>query len=215
MTTCGQLFINPVTGEWTEVLTGSADTSERHFRALVQLPAGAPRFGRYRHPDNAKRLTVRQGQLTYHLDGRWRLLNTGESVTIPAGMPHDYHSAGYRPVEILLEMPQAERYEQLLLQLYGLAHEGYMLTDGSINRMQMALLLDEFSDVLDWIDAPATLRLPFRTVMSTVALRRGYTSPNERYTADWVHQRSLSERHTSVRVPARRHTSRQQATLTL
>lgn len=199
MTSSGQLFINPVTGEWTEVLTGSADTDARHFRALLQLPGGAPGFGRYFHPNNAKRLTVRRGHLSCYMDGRWRLLNPGESLTLAAGVVHDYHSAGHRPVELMVEIPQAERYEQLLLQLYGLAHEGYMQADGGINRMQMALLLDEFADVIEWVDAPATLRLPFRSVMSTVARRRGYASPVARYTAEWVHQRSLGDRHAATR----------------
>ncbi len=194
MSKSGQLLINPMTGEWAEIITGTEDTPERRLEAIFYLPVGACTLGEHLHPNLEKRITVQAGEVAFRIAGRAFTAGAGEVVTIPAGVPHRYCNNGPHRAEMRLEAADAERYETLLLNLYGLAHESETDANGRPNRLQLALLLEEFADVWQWLEAPPALRRPMRTILAAVARREGYRGRYLHYTACWVHRRSLGQR---------------------
>ena len=76
-------------------------------------------------------------------------LHAGETLTVPAGVWHDWWNASGEPVDVLLELtPPTPRFELAIATLFGLANAGHTNAKGVPSLLQAALLGAEFSDVL-------------------------------------------------------------------
>jgi quercetin dioxygenase-like cupin family protein len=68
--------------------------------------------------------TVLSGQVTFELAGQQSVPAVGERIVIPAGTEHDWWNSGSGPVRLLLEVRPAERFEAMIVELFGMARDG-------------------------------------------------------------------------------------------
>lgn len=86
------LDLSPI-GATFHIKRTSADTDGRALEMEWDL---APRTGGtpvHVHPSAAETYEVLEGEFDVYVDGAWRTLGVGETVTVPAGVPHTFRNA--------------------------------------------------------------------------------------------------------------------------
>lgn len=88
MVQVGERMVNPRTGQTMIFRQTSRDTHGRllQFESFNE-PDGAAE-PEHIHPHQESSCEVLSGQLTFRIDGGERVLQAGDTVTIPAGVPH-------------------------------------------------------------------------------------------------------------------------------
>ena len=171
----GDIYENKVTGERAVVLRGDEDGEGRS--ALVHLtvrPHGAV-VGEHIHPRIRERFYVISGRLGTRLGGAESTLAAGQEGVAPAGTPHDWWNAGQDDAQVLIEItPIDPRFELMIGQLFGLANAGKTNAKGMPGLLQLALIGQEFQDVVRFTSPPRAVQTIMFGPVSLVARMRGY-----------------------------------------
>lgn len=178
----GDVFENRVTGEYAVVLRGDEDPGEGPgLGHLIVKPGGAV-AGEHVHPNFQERFQVVSGQLGARVDGVERTLGAGEEVTVPAGVPHDWWNAGEGEASVIVEIsPLSARFLEMLGTLFGLANAGRTNAKGMPNPLQLALIGQEFADVIVFTKPPRPVQKVAFGVLGALGRMRGYRGSYPEY----------------------------------
>jgi quercetin dioxygenase-like cupin family protein len=170
----GDVWENPVTGERGTILELPYKNPEG--RATVELTAlaGARVVGEHRHPALVERFTVLEGELTVKRDGQTGILGEGESSVIEPGVWHDWWNAADRDARVRVEVTPGERFAHMIETLFGLARLGHTNAKGMPHPLQLALLAQEFSDVIVFRSPPRPVQRVLFAALAPIARWRGY-----------------------------------------
>jgi hypothetical protein len=95
------------------------------------------------------------------------ILREGETTVIEAGVWHDWWNASNRNARVRVEITPGERFSHMVETLFGLARLGRTDNKGMPNMLQLAVIAQEFSDVVVF-RAP---RWPYSACFSAPSLR--------------------------------------------
>jgi quercetin dioxygenase-like cupin family protein len=84
-------------GVRTEIHLTGEDTDGAFCLLADELPAGWE-LPRHRHRDQAETMHVVSGAMTVDIDGEERIVRTGETAHVPAGVVHSSANAGPEPL---------------------------------------------------------------------------------------------------------------------
>jgi quercetin dioxygenase-like cupin family protein len=195
-TYAGDVFENPATRETGRIITGAGDTEGRYMQTETRVRPGGAVSVVHRHAECTERFEVLEGELTVQLDGQTRTLTVGEQVTIPAGAAHHYANTSDEDVVVRFDVWPAARFEAMVVTLFALAMEGKTDAKGAPSPLQMAVILDEYGDVLALVGPPRWLQ---RLVIPSLArlgrargLRASYPHHDEVYER-WQQQARAAE----------------------
>jgi quercetin dioxygenase-like cupin family protein len=87
-------------GACVVVTQATEDTQGDRVEMEFTLPPGASGPPLHFHPAQEEQWHVLAGTLTVHLDGGWRRLGEGESVSIPPGRPHTFRNRSEGAVRV-------------------------------------------------------------------------------------------------------------------
>jgi mannose-6-phosphate isomerase-like protein (cupin superfamily) len=76
------------------------------------------------HPTAEETYAVIEGAADVFIDGEWRTVRAGESVTVPAGMPHTIKNSTPDPVQLVNTHRPALRFEAMFRELHDLIQQG-------------------------------------------------------------------------------------------
>jgi quercetin dioxygenase-like cupin family protein len=170
----GEIWENPVTRERATVLELPQENPDRRATAELTARVGARVVGEHLHPALVERFTVLEGDLTLKLDGATSVLREGESAVIEAGVWHDWWNAGDRDVRARVDVTPGERFAHMIETLFGLARLGHTNSKGMPSPLQLALVAQEFSDVIVFRSPPRVVQRALFGVLAPVARWRGY-----------------------------------------
>lgn len=141
---------------------------------LIVSPGGAV-VGEHVHPHMDERFRVISGSLGARVGGEERTLVAGDEVTVAAGTPHDWWNAGEDEASVLIEItPMDPRFIDMLSTLFGLANAGKTNDKGLPNIFQLALVGQEFGDVIRFTRPPAAMQKAMFGLLGAIGRRRGY-----------------------------------------
>lgn len=184
MVKAGDLLENPVTGERVVVRLGNEDSGEDRVVAdLYVTPAGAV-AGEHVHPVTEESFTVVSGRVGFRIAGRESIAELNQRLHVPAGEAHDWWNAGDEEAHVVVELAHgAERFEEMIRNLFGLAQDGKTNSKGMPNLLQGALFAREFSDVISFTKPPLVVQRVLFGVLASIGRALGYKGSYPKYSA--------------------------------
>ena len=170
----GDTFENPRTGEHGYVRLGTEDTNGELVISDMRLrPSGAV-VGAHVHSAIHERFTVLDGKIGYRLGDKTGVATRGDVLDVPPNVVHDWWNAGDEEARVIVEIRPAARFEQLIVTMFGLAHTGKTNAQGLPNILQMAVISQEFEDVVQFVNPPIWVQKALFGVLAPVGRAMGY-----------------------------------------
>ena len=174
MSKAGDRYENPVTGEYGYTRVGTEDTGGKLLVSDLRVRPNGAVLGAHLHPTIDERFTVASGKIGYMLDGKRGVLEAGQSADLPKGIPHDWWNAGDEEAWVIVEIRPAARFEQMVITLFGLAAEGKTNKKGVPNPLQLAVISQEFADVVQFMSPPPAVQKVLFAVLAPLGRALGY-----------------------------------------
>ncbi len=125
-------------------------TAEETAGELTELEAtGRPRgllAQRHIHPEQVERLEVLAGTMKVSMNGREHILDAGQSIDVPAGVPHTQEPVGPDAGRVRISVRPAGRTEAFLQRPSELCDEGQIMGSGLPRPLAGAELVLDFDD---------------------------------------------------------------------
>lgn len=177
----GDAFNNPITGEYGVVRLGTEDTPNKHVLADLRVRPGGAVIGEHVHPSIDERFTVISGKIGYRLDGKEGIATGGDVLEIERGMVHDWWNASDDEARVIVEIMPADRFELMISTLFGLATDGKTNKKGVPNPLQMAVVAQEFADIIQFMRPPPIVQSILFSIMAPLGRMMGYQAIYQRY----------------------------------
>jgi quercetin dioxygenase-like cupin family protein len=131
------------------------DPSEMVFTAQPNGPAPPPHI----HPRQREVFTLEEGDFELLLDGNWRKLAPGESVTVEPGAKHTYRNKGTRTARVRTVHEPGLSFDEYIRELHATATEHNATKIGPAMAARMAVIWRRHSDTIEGGDP--MMRLAF------------------------------------------------------
>ncbi len=181
MSRAGDVHENPATGERAVVRLGTEETRGELLVVEVFVKPGGAVTGEHVHPIIEEYFTVVSGRVGFRLDGRESIAELGERLHVPAGMAHDWWNAGEEEARIVVEISPGARFEEMVVNLFGLARDGKTNAKGMPNLLQVAIFVKEFEDVLYFTKPPRAVQKVLFGILAPIARLLGYRGSYPEY----------------------------------
>jgi quercetin dioxygenase-like cupin family protein len=170
----GEVWENPVTRERATLLELPHENPEGRAAAELTALVGARVVGEHRHPAIVERFTVLEGELTVKRDGETSILRESETAVIEPDVWHDWWNAADRDARVRVEVTPGERFAHMIETMFGLARLGHTNAKGMPHPLQLALIAQEFGDVIVFRSPPPAVQRTLFGALAPLARWRGY-----------------------------------------
>jgi quercetin dioxygenase-like cupin family protein len=181
MSRAGQTIENKVTGERAVVITGTEETNGELIVVDLFLKRGAAVVGDHVHPPIEERFTVLKGKVGFRINGVDQIAPLNQTLVIRPGTVHDWWNAGDEEAHVRVEITPGARFEQAILNSFGLANDGKTNAKGMPHPLQLAVLGKEFQDVLLFTSPPPAVQKLMFTLLAPLARLMGYQGSYAKY----------------------------------
>ena len=170
----GDTFENPRTGEYGYMRLGTEDTNGELVISDMRLRPGGAVVGAHVHSAIHERFTVLEGKIGYRLGDQTGVATSGDVLDVPPNVVHDWWNAGDEEARIIVEIRPAARFEQLIVTMFGLAYTGKTNAQGLPNILQMAVISQEFEDVVQFVNPPIWVQKALFGILAPIGRAVGY-----------------------------------------
>jgi len=181
MSKAGDVIENPVTGERVVVRVGTEDSGGALLVVDGYVKPGGAVTGEHVHPAIDEDFMVVRGRVGFRIDGRESIAEPGERLHVPAGTAHDWWNAGEEEAHVRVEIRPGARFEEMAINLFGLAQDGKTNSKGMPNLLQAAAFAREFSDVLYFTKPPLWVQRLLFGALARIARALGYRGSYPEY----------------------------------
>lgn len=167
----GDVIDNPVTGEKMVFLQTGAETNGELLQIDLFVKPGGFVAAEHVHPFQDERFVIKSGTITLRIAGQEQQLATGQEAKVPAGTPHVWWNSNNEELHVVLEFRPAGRFDGFITSAFALAKAGKTNGQGLPNPLQLAVLLQEYHDVIRLTNPP-----PLSGVLAPIGKWLGYTA---------------------------------------
>jgi mannose-6-phosphate isomerase-like protein (cupin superfamily) len=122
-TTSFRPFFNPATGEWITYTAIAEDSNGQLVRFNWRSMPNSV-IPEHIHPRQQERFTILAGEAHFTLNGQKHVARAGETVVIPAGVPHSVANPGPAQIDSIVERRPARQAKEFHEAVAGLAADG-------------------------------------------------------------------------------------------
>ncbi len=126
------------------------------------------------HPRQESGCRVLSGELRFRVAGSERTVGAGESITIPANVPHHFWNPGGVEAHAVQWMRPALRTRQFFETFFRLARDGKLDEKGMPSILQLAVMIPAFADEIRLTRPPWAVQRAFATALGPLARLLGY-----------------------------------------
>jgi quercetin dioxygenase-like cupin family protein len=166
------VIVNPASGERVVVRASAAQTGGRLLAFDLFLPPRAHVPARHVHPIQAEQFTVVAGRMRFSLGRRTILAGPGDTVLVPAQVPHWFGNAGSDVAQAYVEVRPALRMEELLEASQAMAVARGFLGLRLPSPFDLARLLLDFQHEIAVPDLPPVLVRAALALLAWIERRR-------------------------------------------
>ncbi|HZP60699.1 MAG TPA: cupin domain-containing protein [Opitutaceae bacterium] len=177
----GEVHINPVTGERAVVRVNPTGSGEDVLIADLYIRPGGAVVGEHVHPAIEESFTVVHGQVGFSVNGRKDVAGPGRTLVVPAGAAHDWWNAGPDEALVRVKIRPGARFQQMIMNIYGLARDGKTNRKGMPNLFQLALISQEFADVVYFTNPPRPVQRVLFALLAPIGRLLGYRGSYPHY----------------------------------
>lgn len=177
MAQVGEQIENPRTGQRMLFLETGSETGGERVRIESWNPPTGEDEPMHVHPRQESRAEVLAGTLRFVLDGQEREVGPGESLTIPAGMPHRFGNHSGAEAHSIQEFRPALRIVDFFEYLFDLAARGQLNDRGMPSLLELAVSAPMFADEIRVTTPPWPVQRAVFAILAPIARRRGFTGP--------------------------------------
>ncbi len=139
---------------------------------MLAVPGGAV-AGPNRHPGQDERFEVLEGVMGYRRGEERGELRPGESVTVSAGVMHDWWNAGDENLRAVVTVTPPGSFAAMIGAVWGLAILGRTNAKGMPGILDAALLAEAFGDEIVFERPPRAIQRMLVATVAPIARRRG------------------------------------------
>jgi mannose-6-phosphate isomerase-like protein (cupin superfamily) len=178
------MISNPITREYGAALHSTGTDGVPVAKGLGIIPPGSLGPPEHIHPAYEEIFEVVEGQFTFWLSKKPRVVSAGDTITVPPGVAHTFRPVGDQVAAFLLEARPAGQLNEVIRTIFGLAHDGQLDKKGRPGFWQGIAIGNELrNDTLFTSPSPAIQRLLFKLLGKTAA-KKGYQAVYPRYVDD-------------------------------
>lgn len=177
----GEVFDNPVTGEYVVVLSDPDEQAEGVLVAQLRVRPGGRVASAHFHPRIRERFHVIEGEVGFLLGDEKRKLGAGESAEVPPGMVHDWWHEGDGDALVVVEVDPGRRFKEMIGTIFGLARDGKVDAQGLPRPLQLAVTASAYRDVMVIASPPPWVQRLIFAVLSPIGRMRGLQPSYEMY----------------------------------
>ncbi len=156
----------------SESVTVRADSPDALEVEATYGPHGSPP-PKHLHPTQAEHFDVLEGSLVTRVADTERRLMVGDTLDIPAGVPHQMWNPGDMAARVAWQTTPGGRTLEWFRALDALQREGRVRSNGIPGPLAMSVLLTEYRDVFRLGGPDPLLRTAF-AMLAPVGRLRGY-----------------------------------------
>jgi len=142
MAQVGETIVNPATGEVITWLRVDDEVLEWEDAWTRPGHRAAPHV----HPTMTERWEVVDGTAAFVIGDEATTLGPGESITAPAGVPHEGWNPTDEPVRLRVTMTPPKRWAEIVEQLFAWAADGRTDEGGTPELELLVGLLRDYAD---------------------------------------------------------------------
>ena len=116
-------FFNPATGEWITYTAIAEDTDGRLVRFTWRKAPGGV-IAEHIHPRQDEQFTILAGQAHFTLNGEKHVAGPGQTIVVPAGVPHSVANPGPAQIDAVVERRPALQAKEFHEAVAGLVADG-------------------------------------------------------------------------------------------
>jgi quercetin dioxygenase-like cupin family protein len=176
----GDCIENPVTGEKMTFLLTGAETGGELLRIDMVVRPGGFVAAEHVHPAQEERFQITNGRITLRAGDRERLYAAGDTITIPAGVPHAWWNSGNDDLHVVLDFRPAGRFADFITTFFALARAGKTNRRGlPTNPLQLAVTFAEYRDVIHGTNPPWAVQQFLFAMLDPLGRLLGYRADCE------------------------------------
>lgn len=189
----GPLVSNPVTGEWVAALVSAEETGGEYAVGLGIFTTGNDGPPRHFHVGYEEAFRVVAGEFVIEQDGEEYRLSAGDEHVVPADAVHTFRNVGDDVGAVETTARPAARTGEVIMTLFGLAHEGKLNAAGQPGFMQGMAMTAGMADDTVFTSPPPAVTQPLARVLAPVAAARGYRATYPEYLRDEFWERCVEQ----------------------
>jgi mannose-6-phosphate isomerase-like protein (cupin superfamily) len=167
---------NPVTGVSLHPVPDDDGAAE------IRLAPGAQGPAEHVHRRSEERFEVREGTVTFRIDGRERRLSSGTEIRVSPGTAHTFRNDSAAEASMHVRtVPPNDRLGEVVVTLFGLAHDGQVDDRGRPSPLRAMAMAEATLEETYFTGVPYGVQKALGEALGPLARAMGYEATEDRY----------------------------------
>lgn len=172
---------NPKTGQDIRFIKTSKDTNGEILEMESTYHAHSKEPAAHYHPYQEEDFVVVSGELTVSIHGKLKVLRQGDRLNIPPNTVHAMWNRSENVTVVNWKVQPAMNTEFLLEMINGLARDGETNAEGMPGILQVALMVNNFTDEFRLSKPPFIIQKILFLILTPFAYLAGYKPVYRKY----------------------------------
>ena len=172
----GDQITNPRTGQVMIFLKKSAETNGELLQIECFSPPTLEREPEHIHPFQQNSFEIISGRCIFRLDGKEQVVGPGQSIIIPANVPHYFWNAGDTVAHYIQEFRPALKIDCFFETFFALAKDAKLNKKGIPNFFHVSIIGLAHKDEIRLTNPPWALQHIIYKILAPFGKLMGYSA---------------------------------------
>lgn len=170
----GDKITNARTGQVMVFLKTGAETNGEILQIECFSPPTAAKEPEHIHPLQESKFKILSGALTFSIAGKETIVRAGQSVTIPANVPHFFWNSGDSTAHYIQEFRPALGIDGFFETFFALSRDGKLNDKGIPNLLHGSIIMLKYKNEIRVTKPPWLLQYLTYIVLAPIGRFLGY-----------------------------------------